>query len=106
MSRVHTPQKRKGARFTSEAEILELIDRRQAAIRAWCVAADELDAKANHLIKQGVCGYDLSHREAASKLRKRAVGAQAGLLELKALLAEFRTQVLPGMGCDGSVQLP
>ncbi len=106
MSNVRTPQKRKGARFSSEAEILELIDKRQANIKAWHVEADELDKAADVLIREGRCDYTATIREKALKLRKRAVNSEAGMASLKALLAEFRTQVLPGMGCDGSVQLP
>lgn len=100
-----TPRARKGRRFSTEAEILAEIDRRVATARTASEQADKLDEECKALIRGGRAACIDPLRDEERRLRKQAAGIEARLIMLKQLLAEFRTELLPGISDDKSVRL-
>lgn len=93
-------------RFTEEAQIIAEIDRCHAKSKEWFTMAEEWDAEADQLFKEGErIEYAKELRELAKAKRTRAYN----LVHKKAKyygekLSEFRTATIQGVVPDTSIE--
>lgn len=95
-------------RYTSEKQILDLIDRAILRSHAALVEADEKDREAAEIYKSGkelMFDRARSARRRADVLRRRATRIMDDdVKRLGRKLAEFRTETIPEVTMDRSVQ--
>lgn len=91
-------------RFTSEQEIIELIDKYKAEEAAFMKDASEDDILADNLRYTKEASRISGLRDEAEKKRTQAAWRRGRLETLKQKLGEFRSGLLPECGDDTSVQ--